>query len=189
MRTRTAPTDQRLAAADAGLGRRIGAHLIDSAIIYGAIGALQFGVLRPLGLAPDPQTVSGARFEGYLLATVSLPAALYLALTEGSGRQATIGKRLLGLRVATVDGGRVGVGRALLRAAVKFLPFEVGHLAFALPVPLWRAPGEFRAGFLVVWLLLGLDLLAILRIERRRSVHDLAAGTVVIRARCGHVAG
>ena len=100
-----------------------------------------------------------------------------------------VGKRLLGLRVATADGGRVGVGRALLRAAVKFLPFEVGHLAFALPTPVWRAPGEFRAGFLMVWLLLGLSLLAIVRTERRQSVHDLAAGTVVIRARPAHGAG
>ena len=51
------------------------------------------------------------------------------------------------------------------------------------------APGEFRAGFLMVWLLLGLSLLAIVRTERRQSVHDLAAGTVVIRARPAHGAG
>ncbi len=52
---------------------------------------------------------------------------LYFALMECSARQATLGKRVLGLRVVTVEGGQPSRVRCLARATVKLLPWELGE--------------------------------------------------------------
>lgn len=61
--------------------------------------------------------------------TLILPVILYFALQEGSARQATFGKRRAGLRVIRAGGGRLDLGRALLRSALKFLPWQMAHTA------------------------------------------------------------
>lgn len=78
-------------------------------------------------------------------------AALYFVAFEASTWQATPGKRLLGLRVETVDGARPSVVRALARhvaGLASWLTLNLGHLLVAL-----------RAD--------------------RRALHDLIAGTRV----------
>jgi uncharacterized RDD family membrane protein YckC len=131
-------------------------------------------------LTPDPKTTTGPQFERYLLTTISLPVVLYWVLTEGSSWQATVGKRLLGIRVSR-NGPNVGIARAFIRSAVKFLPFELGHLAFALPTPIWRAgAGEFRVGFLASALLLAGNVLLVAFESDRRAIHDWLARTAVV---------
>ncbi|MFN7386833.1 MAG: RDD family protein [Lysobacteraceae bacterium] len=77
--------------------------------------------------------------------------ALWCVGFEASAAQATPGKRLLGLRVSTVDGARPRPARLLLRviaAAPSWLLLHLGHALVA-----WRADG--------------------------RALHDLVAGTRV----------
>lgn len=91
---------------------------------------------------------------GLGLAAVLLAMAFWFIGFEASPWQATPGKRLLGLRVETVDGRRPGVGRAALRflaAGPSWLLLHLGHAMAA-----WRADG--------------------------RALHDLAAGTRVVGA-------
>ncbi|CAL9420852.1 hypothetical protein SUDANB120_01847 [Streptomyces sp. enrichment culture] len=72
---------------------------------------------------------------GNMSATGNWTLALFLALTlltvgtVGS----TPGKRLLGLRVVSLDGGRLGFGRVLLRTAL---------LALAIPALIWDRDGR-----------------------------------------------
>jgi uncharacterized RDD family membrane protein YckC len=78
---------------------------------------------------------------------------LYFALLESSSGQGTFGKMALGLAVEQADGGRISFARATGRYFAKILS--------ALPLGL---------GFLMVgWT------------SRKRGLHDLVAGTVVIR--------
>ena len=67
---------------------------------------------------------NGWLFWAYVFTVVSLPLWLYYSLFESSARQATIGMRLLGLRVTGLNGERISFGRALLRTVVKLIPFE-----------------------------------------------------------------
>ncbi|MEM7203099.1 MAG: RDD family protein [Planctomycetota bacterium] len=64
---------------------------------------------------------------GFVLTT--LPFGLYFALTESSRAGASVGKRLLGLRVETGSGAAVSLGRAFARTAGKLVPWELGHTA------------------------------------------------------------
>ncbi|MGH2920658.1 MAG: RDD family protein [Gaiellaceae bacterium] len=88
---------------------------------------------------------------GQIVAIVG--AWLYFALLESSSGQGTIGKMALGLAVEHADGGRISFARATGRYFAKILS--------AIPLGL---------GFLIVgWT------------SRKRGLHDLLAGTVVIR--------
>jgi uncharacterized RDD family membrane protein YckC len=118
-------------------------------------------------------------------ATLTLPAVLYTALSEASRRQATVGKRALGLRVVSDGGGRrLPIGRAVLRSLLKFAPWEVAHTA------LWHTPGwPVRPDpQLVTWIgsigslaLAGWYLLSFF-VGSRRTPYDRVTGARVVRA-------
>ena len=164
------------------VARRGLAYMLDGALLAGLVAASQFGLRALLGAA-FPALETGAQIEAWVLLTVSLPVWLYFAVGESSGWQATPAKRLLGLRVATVAGQRLGFGRALRRTLVKLLPWELTHLTLLLPTPIWgSASAELRPGLWVVYaLLLGYILCAALT-PRRQAPHDLITGTLVVPA-------
>ena len=62
---------------------------------------------------------------GFLLTT--LPTTLYFGLSESSRRQGTLGKAKAGVKVVDRNGGRLSRGRGIVRAALKFVPWELGH--------------------------------------------------------------
>lgn len=128
--------------------RRVVAFLIDYFIIAlllipFAILVFLFGILT-LGL-------------GWMLFSVLGPAValVYIWNTMGGPTQATVGMRMMNIRLERLDGGRVD-----------------GMLAIVHSVLFW-------AGNVV---LTPLILLATLFLERKRTVHDLLLGTVVARS-------
>ncbi len=71
---------------------------------------------------------TNAQLLGFVL--LVLPVGLYLYASEASARQATIGKRVMGLRVVSADDlGRPSRSRIIIRTVVKLLPWEVAHFA------------------------------------------------------------
>jgi uncharacterized RDD family membrane protein YckC len=156
----------------------VGAFVLDCALL--------FLVLRSLGELMKfciqwrtPSTGPGIWLA--LALNFSVPTWIYLIVSDSSARGATVGKRLSGLRVRRVDGGRLGLGRALLRTAVKLLPWELTHFsAFAL----MRDPNTFESRQLVgVGIANGLALLYLLVAactRGLRSVHDYVARTEVV---------
>ena len=79
---------------------------------------------------------------------------LYFATQESSGWMATLGKRAMGLSVQGVDGRQLGFGRASLRWAARWLSGLAFGLGYALAL--------FN--------------------DKRQTLHDLLAGTVVVTA-------
>ena len=129
----------------AGHPQRIGAFAIDLAILTAA-GALIALAAEFLGAASDPAAVP------LLSAFQLLMPWFYYAAMESSSRAATIGKMILGIRVADAEGHTPTFGRAALRAIPKCLPV------------LW--PGYLAAVFT----------------RRRQAFHALIARTLVVRA-------
>jgi uncharacterized RDD family membrane protein YckC len=170
----------------AGVIRRLGAYAIDALLLFVTVGLVLgaipgFILYRNIGLE---WMENGWLLWAYVFTTVSIPFWLYYSLCESSARQATIGMRLLGLRVTGLNGERISFGRALLRTVVKLIPFEVNHAVMFLPVPLASDPHPgFRYGFILVNVLLAIYLASIFLTRRRQSIHDLAAGTLVVRDR------
>ena len=164
------------------VARRAAAYLLDGALLAVLVVASQLAVRAVLG-ARMPPLATGPQIEAWVLMTVSLPVWAYFSQSESSRWQATLAKRLLGLRVTTLDGRRLGFGRALLRTAFKLAPWELTHITLLLPTAIWDSPNaEFRPGLLLVYGLLTVYLLCAALTPLRQAPHDLVARTRVVRA-------
>lgn len=78
---------------------------------------------------------------------------LYFALMESSRGQGTVGKMACGLKVTGLNGKRISFLRATVRYLAKFLSFLI---------------------FLIGYLMVGLT-------RRKQGLHDIVAGTLVVR--------
>jgi uncharacterized RDD family membrane protein YckC len=167
--------------------RRVGAWLLDYLLIAAYLVVL---TAVSLGLRASPvragfnsamsQPVE-AELLGFFLLT--LPVILYFAVCETSHWRATVGKRALRLAVVDDKGARLTMRRAVLREAVRFLPWELSHAL------LWRialSPDRgsvsilVTVGFVLVYALVGLYLLTLF-IGSHRTVYDRLAGSLVIQ--------
>jgi uncharacterized RDD family membrane protein YckC len=78
---------------------------------------------------------------------------LYFALQESSSAQATLGKRVIGIKVTDLEGRRIGFGQASGRFFGKIISGMILLI------------GYMMAGFT----------------ERKQALHDILAGTLVVR--------
>ena len=148
----------------ARLWRQLAAGIVDTSILAVTAGPLAWGLHRlidPLPLAPGARGLDFALSLfaadlGALLQRIGpllvLVALYYMFTIAWTGR--TLGQRLLSLRIIDAHGRQPTVFRAGLRTAAQL----AGTLAAALG-PLWIA----------------ID-------SKRRALHDLVAGTHVVRS-------
>lgn len=173
-----------------GPARRLGAFGLDYLLILcylvvlGAIGSVL--TLGPFGHAWGRLISTPARLDLVAFVTAVLPVALYFTLLEGSSRGATWGKRRMRVRVVRVGGGELGKGRALLRSAVKLLPWQLAHTCL-LHIPGWpvepqQPPLWVLWGMSLVWVLVGLYVGALVVRKDRRTPYDWVAGSEVVVA-------
>lgn len=172
----------------ASLWQRLAAFGVDYLVILlymGVLALVMTTVMTTVG-APLAETLR-APWQAQLLGfvTLTLPVGLYFAVAEGVFG-ATLGKRLLGLRVVDARGGRLSPGRSLLRSAVKFSPWELGHTA-AHRLVFWTAAPEplsaSQLAFLTLFYALSLGLAASFGVglfaASRPPLYDRVAGSRV----------
>jgi uncharacterized RDD family membrane protein YckC len=149
-------------AAPASFWARVAAFVLDLVITFVPVFAIVIA-LAGAGAGPTAAVAAGPLWTGVFL--------VYASVTEGTVRQATVGKRFFGIAVTGVDGRRILPGRAFGRASVKMLPFAVvGVLQQVSPVAYLAIPLPYLA----------LALAAVT--PRRQALHDLVARTLVVRA-------
>jgi uncharacterized RDD family membrane protein YckC len=146
----------------AGFWLRFAAYLIDGLILFVAQLAV-FIVFGLLGGAidaalPGARPTSGVGVGGsttslIAYAVVIVGSWLYFSLQESSVQQATLGKRALGIKVTDLEGRRVSFGRATGRYFAKILSVLICYVGFIM------------AGFT----------------DRKQALHDMIAGTLVVR--------
>lgn len=154
----------------AGFWRRAAAFVVDALLLGGVgllLGWLAFDALAALG--------GWGRLVGFALAWP------YFGLMNSrlAGGQ-TVGKRLLGLRTVGLDGTLLSPARGMLRGAVLAVPWFLNN-AVADPDLLLMLPLVMALCLLVFGLGLGLLYLLVFNRPSRRSLHDWASGSVVVR--------
>jgi uncharacterized RDD family membrane protein YckC len=120
------------------------------------------GSFRNLSNARDPvalRAILGPKVA-FILLVCAVGSWLYWGLMESSAWQATLGKKALGLLVTDVEGNRISFGRASGR-------FCAGRLVSAFP---------YLGG-----LYFCIDCLCIAFTGKKQALHDMAAGTLVMR--------
>lgn len=108
----------------AGFWRRVAASLFDNAVTF--IFGLGIVIVLVVFDIPVPQVVGD--FVPLLIFW------LYFSLMESSVKQATVGKMILGIKVTSMDGGRISFLRATGRTFAKILsviPLGIGFLMVA----------------------------------------------------------
>ena len=145
----------------AGFFRRAFAFIIDlfivslpTAFIFGPMVAMQTMNLggTPENISAVQASVLGATVFSWQLIAL-LITWLYFALLESGSKQATWGKRLLGIKVVGADGGRIGFGRATARFFCKAISYMLFYIGFIM------------AGFT----------------NRKRALHDMIVETYVVK--------
>lgn len=114
------------------------------------------------------------RFIGFGIALL-----YFVPLNSRLGGGRTIGNRALGIRVVSKTGEPLSVGRAFVRAFVLFLPF----FANGAPIPMWllQSVGGVLFSEIVFGLGLAIFYLIAFNAKTRQSLHDLVAGSYVVR--------
>ncbi len=170
----------------AGFWRRTGAFALDYLLILGYLLGITV-LLMTLNLLFDiNEWLFGDRTRAQLVAflLVTIPVALYFAISESSPQQATWGKHRLNLRVTDRAGDRIRFGRALVRTTLKFIPWELSHtLIWQISFAPEATSVWINYGFLLVYGLIGVNLVSLLATRRHQTLYDLLAGTYVIGAR------
>ena len=120
-----------------------------------------------IGVVMVPLTLAVGGGDTYAEASRSSAASsistvitwLYYALMESSAKQATLGKMALGIVVTDLDGRRIGFGKATGRHFAKILSA----------------------------LILGIGFIMVAFTQRKQGLHDILAGTLVIRGQAPSV--
>lgn len=113
----------------------------------------------------------------------AVPLTIFLAVLESGARQASVGKRVLGLKVVTArDGGRLSFASALLRNALKVaVPWTTGHAAaIALVGATTMNPGLVT--LTAAAYVLPIVYVVTLFVREGRTPYDRAGGARVVRA-------
>jgi len=159
--------------------RRVAAWAIDWLIISGYAAALV-----PLGLWLDESSVrlSPLGWNAVSFVVLVVPVTVWLTAWEATGSGATPGKRSLRLRVRSLQGGRPGWRRAVVRNVIKIaLPWELGHTAaFLLSDPrTGRTSGLIGSGCAFLACALAAVYVAALFTGYGHPPYDRLAGTEV----------
>jgi len=134
----------------AGFWKRFGAAMLDGFVLILAdtlAGAVFGGGNSAMSFIPGPANILTGK-----LAVMTIAKILYFILMESSSAQATLGKMALGIKVTTLDGQRIGVGRATGRYFGKIVSTLILFIGFIM------------AGFT----------------EKKQALHDIMAGTLVV---------
>jgi uncharacterized RDD family membrane protein YckC len=118
---------------------------------------LQIAIAFGIGVFAGLSGASTSSLGGLLLIVDSLFGLLYYAIQESSAAQATFGKRALGIIVTDTQGRRVSFWRALGRYLAKILSTLIIFIGYVMVA--------FTA--------------------RKQGLHDLLAGTLVMRGKPG----
>lgn len=121
-----------------------------SMILGGLFGGLYGGIKGGMNGGLDESDMLFLNISGYVIGI--FVAWLYCALQESSVAQATLGKRLVGIKVTNLDGDRISFG---------------------------RATGRFFGKYLSSILLIGYLMQPFT--DKKQALHDMMAGTLVVK--------
>jgi uncharacterized RDD family membrane protein YckC len=139
-----------------GFWPRAAARLLDVIFIVTADVVVLLALLLLIGVSTDMESADFRKLGEQISDPVSSLVVLFYLLYFTSGKwQATPGKRIMGIHLVRVDGGRLTAWRALLRSLAEFLST----------------------------LILGVGYLMVFWTDQKKALHDMLCGTRVVRGR------
>ena len=150
--------------------KRLFAYIVDFALLLIYLFSMKY--LLYAGLSIDFEENMGLD-----ILFISIPMLLYSLLSELWMNGQTIGKRVMSIRVISLEGGEPTFGQFILRWITKFFewPFLFGYIVFAKDV---------LAAYIILTGILGIGVAIIIAVTpRSQRLGDMAAGTVVVNTK------
>ena len=150
--------------------KRLVAYLIDFALLAIYLFCMKYLLYEVFNLDTEKST-------GVDILVISLPMLFYSLLTELLLNGQTMGKKIMKIRVISLEGGEPTFGQFILRWITKFFewPFLFGYIYASSIAFIMYAMYTGFFGVAVV--------IAILVTKRSQRLGDLAAGTIVVDAK------
>jgi uncharacterized RDD family membrane protein YckC len=145
--------------------RRLFAYFIDAMVMY-FYWILMQALFKPLLQSEN------AHFT-WLSVILSIPILLYYPLMEILTNGQTVGKKILGIRVITLEGGQASVSQYLLRWMFRTIDFPIWIF-----VAIWKGAIPWYSSVLVFS-----GIASIILSDKSQRIGDLVAGTIVIFTR------
>lgn len=147
--------------------KRLLAYLIDFVLIFIYIISMAYLLFGGFNLTGES--------IGFVFIVVLLPVLFYTTASEVLMAGQTIGKRILHIKVVSLDGGEPTLGQYLLRWFLRF--YEWGFIIFSF------FQGNIGFGFIIL-IIGGFTSIIIMAITAKsQRLGDVAAGTVVVNTR------
>jgi len=150
--------------------KRLLAYLIDLGILVVYLYSMKFVLYEGL-------QISLRDYIGLDILVVSLPMLLYSLVMELSMNGQTVGKKLMSLRVISLDGGEPTFGQYLLRWVTRMFewPFLFGYII---------GSEEMILAYLIITGIMGIGAVIPIAITpKSQRLGDLAAGTVIVNTK------
>ena len=168
----------------AGFWQRVKAFALDYIIILFYLAALTLFFLLINSLSGVTEWLFSDRIRAQLTGffLITLPVSLYFALGESSNKQATWGKKRVGLMVTDSNGARISFWRSLTRTFLKFIPWELSHtIIWQINFSSHAKSALINYSFILVYMLIGLNIARLLTTKKRQTLYDLLAKTYVMK--------
>jgi uncharacterized RDD family membrane protein YckC len=147
--------------------KRLLAYIIDFTLIILYMIGMLYVLVGSLDLREE--------FIGMIILVILLPLLFYSLLTELWMNGQTIGKKILKIRVISLDGDEANLAQYLIRWFLRF--YEWGFLMF------FFFYGSFVIGLTVLFIA-GISSIIIISVSNKsQRLGDMAAGTVVVNTR------
>ncbi len=150
--------------------KRLLAYAIDFALLLLYLYTIKFFLYDVIKLDSEAAV-------GLDIIIVTLPMLFYSFITELLLNGQTIGKKIMHIRVISLEGGEPTIGQYLLRWITKFFewPFLFGYL-YAVPIASFA--------YALYTCFLGIVVIIVILItQKNQRLGDLAAGTVLVDAK------
>lgn len=147
--------------------KRLLAYLIDFAILI--IYLFAIGKTVRAGIGEDNSTV------GFRILIILIPMLLYTLLAELLMNGQTVGKKILNIKVVSLDGAEPTLGQTMLRWFLRF--YEWGFIIFTL---FWGNP-FYGLAFLFLGGVISIIIMVVS--PKSQRLGDIVAGTVVVNTK------
>jgi uncharacterized RDD family membrane protein YckC len=151
----------------AAFHKRLLAYMIDFILLIAYLVSMKFVLYNGFSIGLHDNI-------GLDIIVISLPMLFYSLLTELWMNGQTFGKKLMSIRVISLDGGEATMGQYILRWITKFFewPFLFGYMVFS---------ESALYAYVIITGFLGIGvIICILVTKKGQRLGDLAAGTVIV---------
>ncbi len=150
--------------------KRLMAYIFDFVIIVVYIWSMK-------SFLYDGMEIGFNDHQGFDILVISLPMLLYSLVCEIFLNGQTAGKKIIGIRVISLDGGEPSLGQYVLRWITKFYewPFLFGYVLFSV---------QAMYAYVLATAILGIGaVISMVVTKNTQRIGDLAAGTVVVNTK------